>query len=258
MPQRFVTCNSAVADREAEMEDRNLEKALEIVSALISGEEIGRTVKKNVSLYETYESSSEVYELVHKVLKSFNLSLYEYKENLYITAGEKNRVFGYSNEELKKTLGIKLNRELYLCYFIIYNIMIKFYHDTSGDTLAEYIKIDETIHMVDDALVGVVRKLESSPFEEAEEESFRSLAVLWEDLPIMSGEESSMRAARNSKAGYVKLVFNFLVSQDLFIESNERYYPKDRMRALMENYFEEYQGRLHELIKMGEQEDATY
>ena len=141
------------------MEDRNLEKALEIVSVLISGEEIGRTARKNMSLYESYESSSEVYELVHKILKSFNISLYEYKENLYITAGEKNWVYGYSNEELKKALGIKLNKELYLCYFIIYNIIAKFYHDTSGGTLAEYIKIDETIRLIDDSLVGVVRKL---------------------------------------------------------------------------------------------------
>ena len=67
-----------------------------------------------------------------------------------------------------------------------------------------------------------------------------------------------MRAARNSKAGYVKLVYNFLVTQELFIESNERYYPKDRLNALMENYFEDYQGRLHELIKMGEEKDAAY
>ena len=240
------------------MDERNLEKALEIVSALISGEEVGRGVKKNLSLYDSYESSSEVYELVHKILKSFNINLYEYKESLYITAGEKNRAFGYSNEELKKALGLKLNRELYLCYFIIYNIMTNFYKDTASDTMAEFIRIDETIHLVDDSLAAVVKKLETSPFEESDEESFRSLALLWEDLPIMSGEEATMRAARSSKAGYVKVVFNFLVSQDLFIENNERYYPKDRMRALLENYFEEYQGRLHELIKLGENEDATY
>ena len=240
------------------MDERNLEKALEIVSALISGEEVGRGVKKNLSFYDSYESSSEVYELVHKILKSFNINLYEYKESLYITAGEKNRVFGYSNEELKKALGLKLNRELYLCYFIIYNIMTNFYKDTASDTMAEFIRIDETIHLVDDSLAAVVKKLETSPFEESDEESFRSLALLWEDLPIMSGEEATMRAARSSKAGYVKVVFNFLVSQDLFIENNERYYPKDRMRALLENYFEEYQGKLHELIKLGENEDATY
>lgn len=240
------------------MNDRNLEKALEIVSALISGEEVGRTVKKNVSLYEAYESNVEVYDFVHKIFKSFNINLYEYRDNLYITAGEKNRVFGYSNEELKRALGIKLNRELYLCYFIIYNVMTKFYHDSSGDTFAEYIKIDETINLVDNSLVGVVKKLEDSPFEETEEESFRALALLWEDLPILSGEDGSMRAARSSKVGYVKVVFNFLVNQNLMLESNERYYPKDRMRALMENYFEENQGQLHEIIKMGETEDATY
>lgn len=240
------------------MDERNLEKALLIVSALICGEEIGREVKKNISLYEIYESNSEVYEMVHKILKSLNINLYEYKENLYITAGEKNRVFGYSNEELKKTLGIRLNKELYLCYFIIYNIMTKFYHDTSADTFAEYIMIDETIRLVDESLVNVIKKLEESPFEETNEESFRALAVLWEDLPIMSKEDSTMRAARNSKVGYVKIVFNFLVSQELFLENNDRYYPKNRMRALIENYFEEYQGHLHEVMKEGEAEDASY
>lgn len=240
------------------MDERNLEKALEIVSALISGEEVGRKIRKNISLYESYESNSEVYELVHKLLKSLNINLYEYKENLYITAGEKNRVFGYSNEELKKVLGIRLNRELYLCYFIIYNIAVKFYHDTAGDTMAEYIKIDETISLVDESLIGIVRKLETSPFEEAQEESFRALALLWEDLPILSGEESLVRAAKNSKAGYVKLVFNFLVSQDLFLENNDRYYPKNRMRALIENYFDENQGHLHEIMSEGDAKDATY
>ena len=240
------------------MDDRNLERALEIVSALISGEEVGRTAKKNISLYEAYETNSEVYDLVQRFMKSFNINIYEYKENLYITAGEKNRVFGYSNEELKKALGIKLNRELYLCYFIIYNIVNKFYHDTAGDTFAEYIKIDETINLVDESLVNVIRRLEDSPFEQVEEESFRALAILWEDLPIMSGEESFVRAAKNSKAGYVKLVFNFLVAHDLFLENNERYYPKDRMRALIENYFEEYQGHLHEIISEGDKEHAAY
>lgn len=241
------------------MDERNLEKALEIISALLAGEEIGRGKNENPALYEAYLSNAEVYELVHKMCKGFNVSIYEYKDSLFATAGEKNRVFGYTNEELKKTLGLRLNRELYLCYFIIYNIMTYFYHDTTGHNFAEFIKIDQAIARVDEALLLVVRKLEMAPFEEAEETSFRQLAVLWEDLPIMSGEETMMRAAKNSKAGYVKLVFNFLVAQDLFVEAEERYYPKKRLSALMEGYFEENQSRLHEIMTdKGEEQDATY
>lgn len=241
------------------MDERNLDKALEIVAALISGEEIGRGKHENVALYELYITNNEIYELVHKMLKSYHLNLYEYKESLYITAGLHNRVFGYTNDELKKAFGIRLNRELYLCYFIIYNVMTYFYQDSSPDTFAEYMKVDTIVSRVDRALASTVQKLETAPFEKNEENSFKQLALLWEDLPILAGEESAMRAARNSKAGYVKLVFNFLVAQELFLESEERYYPKNRMRALMEDYFEEHQSKLRAIMtNEGEEEDATY
>ena len=43
-------------------------------------------------------------------------------------------------------------------------------------------------------------------------------------------------------------MFNFLVSQDLLAENEDRYYPTDRFRALIENYFDDYKGRLAQLL----------
>ena len=96
------------------MDNRNLEKALELISDLIQGEE-------NPVLYEEYISNSEVYRLTSMIAKKMGLSIYEYQNHLYMTSGEHNRVFGFTNEELKKTIGVRLNRELYLCYYIIYS-----------------------------------------------------------------------------------------------------------------------------------------
>lgn len=236
------------------MEKHDLEKALEIVSKLLIGEEVNNSYKDNISLYEQYISNGNVYDCVHMIAKKLNLSLYEYKDGLYVSAGEKNRVFGYTNEELKKTIGIKLNRELYLCYFIIYNIVTKFYKDSAGYTFVEYVKVDEIIQAVDDSLRGVMRNIEIMTLNEVEENSFRQLACVWEDLPTATMDE--LRAARNSKAGYVKLVFNFLVSQQLFLENEGRYYPSMRLRALAEDYFEEYQGRLHEIMSTKYEEQS--
>lgn len=230
------------------MEERDLDKALDLVSKLLIGEEVGKSGRENLSLYEEYVSNADVYDCVYKILKRLNLSLYEYKEGLYVTAGEKNRVFGYTNEELKKAIGIKLNKELYLCYFIIYNMITRFYNDSAGYTYTEYIKVEDIIRAVDESLQGVLKKMEILALNEVEENSFRQLALLWEDLPTASMEDTVFRAARNSKAGYVKLVLNFLCAQRLLIETEERYYPKERLRALIEDYFEEYQGRLHEIM----------
>ena len=39
-----------------------------------------------------------------------------------------------------------------------------------------------------------------------------------------------------------------MVSQGLFVENDDRYYPTDRFKALSENYFEDYRGRLYQLL----------
>ena len=66
---------------------------------------------------------------------------------------------------------------------------------------------------------------------------------------MITTEESTVRrAARNSKIGYVKMVVNFMVNQRLLLEAEERYYPTERFRALIENYYTEHQGRLYELL----------
>ncbi len=240
------------------MNEKNLDKALDIVAALMMGESVGRN--NNSDLYEEYGSNNEVNYIVSRVFKKLNISLYEYNYSLYITAGDNNRIFGYTNEELKKELGLKLNKELYLCYFIIYNIITKFYSDAGTFTYTEYVKSEDIVASVDGALSGIVSKLSILTLEEAEEDSFKELALLWEDMPTVSTQESAFRASRGSKAGIVKLVFNFLLSQDLMIENEGRYYPKERFKAVIENYFESYKGRLTEIIKKAEggDTDATH
>lgn len=243
------------------MDNRNMDRALDIVSKLMTGEEIRQKDGSNTALYQEYMENSEVYDLVKTIMKKLNLSLYEYNDGLYVTAGDSNRVFGYTNEELRKTLGVRLNRELYLCYFVIFELITLFYRDSAAYTYLEYIKLEDIIHAVDGALAQVTEELNVLVEDELEENSFRTLAMLWGDMPIATAEEGgTIRAARNSKTGYVKMVLNFLVSQGLLVEAEDRYHPTERMKALVENYFEEYKGRLYEIMsgKKEETEDAPY
>lgn len=239
------------------MEDRNLSKALDIISALINGEEISRDSKSSSELYDEYTSNGEVFDITNSICKKLNLSLYEYEYSLFASAGENNRVFGYSNDELKKEIGVKLNRELFLCYFIIYNLITWFYNDTGSYTFNEYIKIEDLINLVDGTLGEMIKDLSVYTLNEVEENSFKMIALAWEDLPVMVNEEANAKAARGSKYGFVKMTLNFLIKQELVIESEGRYYPKKRMKALAKCYFEEYKGRLYEIMK-GDSKDATY
>ncbi len=229
------------------MTEKELDKALDIVSTLITKGSI--TKEDNISLFDDYENSGEVYDTVKKVLKKMGINLYEYSDGLYVCAGENNKVFGYSNDELKKELGIKLNRELYLCYFIIYTIITRFYKDSATYNFVEYTKMEDVISGVDGALKSIISEIKVLNMDEVEVNSFKEIALTWEDMPIIGSSEGMTRASRGSKSGFVKLVFNFLISQELLLESEGRYYPRDRFKALIENYFDDYKGRLYEIMK---------
>ena len=82
-----------------------------------------------------------------------------------------------------------------------------------------------------------------------EEGSFKEIALLWEDMPMVANVNTNVRASRGSKVGFVKMTLNFLIDQGLLTENNERYYPKKRMKALVTGYFEEYKGRLYDIMK---------
>lgn len=229
------------------MDQKNINKALDIVAALIMGDDISRN-GKNAALYNEYTSNGEIYDMVLTICKKFNIKLYEYNYSLYITAGDNNRVFGYTNEELKKELGVKLNKELYMCYFIMYNIVSSFYPDSASYTYVEYVKTEDIIQAVDNSLSGIIKKLKVLSLDEVEEKSFRELGIIWEDMPVVATEDVSVRASKGSKAGMVKLVFNFFVSQGLLLEVSGRYYPKERMKALVENYFDGEKSRLYQIF----------
>ena len=239
------------------MDNTNLDKAMEIFTLLIVGEEISSA--QHVDLYEDYRNNSEVYDILTSVLKKSNLSLYEFGNSLYVTAGDGNRIFGFTNDELKRAIGLRLNKELYLAYFIIYNTILLFYQDSGSFSYVDYVRSEDVIAQTDSSLKQAMKALHEKALYDVEENSFQTLAALWEDMPLVPVNEdmASLKAARGSKTGFVKLVFNFLISQDLFFESQGRYYIKPRFRALAENYYEDNRGRLYSIVTGGDR-DAAY
>ena len=240
------------------MENRNLEKALEITSKLLMGESVDEK-GSNALLYEEYSHNAEVYDILMQILKKLDIKLYEYNNSLFISAGTNNKIFGFSNEELKKIMGLRLNKELFLTYFIMYNMITEFYKDSSNSTYLEYLRVDDVIKAVNASLAGLIDHRMGIVMEEAEADSFKAIALLWDEMPdVSSDDRNGVRAARNSRSGFVKLTFNFLISQNLFTENEERYYPTGRFRAIAQNYFEDNKGRLYEILNAGkEKEDAA-
>ena len=236
------------------MDERNLDKALEIYSALITGKDVSQSSKDTKDLYEAFYGNSEVYDIVTRLLKKLGLRLCEYNDSIFITAGEGNRVFGYTNDELKRVMGLRLNKELYLVYFIIYTALLYFYKDSASYQTKDYVRLEDMINEVTERLT----KLSSDDvfdIDDENAESFKAVRLLWDNLPLLLSTDSERnKASRGSRTGFVKLCFNFLGDEKLFVENSDRFYPTDRFRALAENYFEEYKGKIYMLT--GGAEDA--
>lgn len=231
------------------MDGKSLDKALDIYAALITGQEVSRSNPDTRELYEEYYSNSAVYDITTQLMKKMNLTVYEYNEAIYVTAGEGNRVFGYTNDDMKRQLGLRLNKELYMVYFIMYNALLSFYQDSASYQVKEYVKIEDIVAQVSEYLSSITSDLSVYAMDEISEESFKSIALLWDELPaVTSDDKEKNRASRASRFGYTKLTFNFLISQRLFVEVEERYYPTDRFKAIAENYFEEYKGKIYKVL----------
>ncbi|MBQ8318854.1 MAG: hypothetical protein IKL53_01755 [Lachnospiraceae bacterium] len=231
------------------MEERSLDKALDIYSALITGQEVSRSNQDTRDMYEEYYSNSAVYDITNRLVKKLNLNIYEYNDSIYVTAGEGNRVFGYTNEDMKRQLGLRLNKELYMVYFIMYNALLSFYQDSASYQVKEYVKLEEMMESVSSYLMAITKDLSVYSMDDLEADSFKTIALLWDELPaVTSDDKDKNRASRASRTGYVKLTFNFLIAQKLFVEVEDRYYPTDRFKALVENYFEEYKGRIYKAL----------
>ena len=231
------------------MEQRNLEKALDVYAALITGQEISRSNPDTRDLYEEFYANAAVYDIVAKMMKKLNLNLYEYQDAVYLTAGEGNRVFGDTNDDMKRLLGLRLNRELYMVYFIMYNFLLLFYQDSASYQVKEYVRLEDILEQVTTYLASITNDLSVYSMSDVEADSFKSLALLWDELPLVTSDEKDKnRASRASRTGYVKLTFNFLQEQKLFIAVEDRYYPTDRFHAIVENYFEEYKGKIYKVL----------
>ena len=237
------------------MEEKSLQTALDIYAALVTGQTVSATDPETKDLYDAFYGDAAVYDITTALMKKLNLSLYEYNDALYMTAGDGNRVFGYTNEDMKRILGLKLNRELYMTYYVMYNVLLLFYRDSASYQVKEYVKTEEILEQVTSSLATVIKDLAIYSATDIEKEGFRSLALLWDELPVITGEERDRnKASRASRTGYVKLTMNFMIRENLFAAVQDRYYPTDRFKALAENYFEEYKGRLYQVL--GGEKDA--
>lgn len=238
-----------------------MKKALEIFAILIKGENINESF--NNDLYNEYRLNSSIQIDLEEIINVFDLNLYSYDQaGLFVSAGVDNKVFGFTNDELKSILKLKRNEQLYLCYFIIYSTVMFFYIQSGFKTNVRYIKSFQVVDKVEEKLMAIQNK----DNEDNTDKSFEILYKIWSNLPLsntankdkINEDENSI----DSKIGFVNKTLKFMVSHSLFLRDKDMktYVPTPKLEAAIDSYFNErdVKNSLMELLDDDQKNDKDY
>lgn len=226
--------------------------ALAIFKATLENERINSSV--NEDLYENYKFDSNVSNDVEEIMEMFNIDMYDNpSEGIFISPGVNNKIFGYSNDELKKALSIKNNTELSICFFIMYCILTRFYKESSFIASSEFITREQLIEDVDNKINAVKTMLEGIEEEEVEEESeivsFFKLVEAWETISHVNIKSKAANVSRDSvsktKIGFANKSLRFFCDNNLLFhnEVQDIFLVKPKMATIVSYYFDEYKTR---------------
>ena len=223
----------------------SLNIALEIINTLLQNKEIKKS--ENTELYQQYVGNDEVESLCDMISEKMGFNIYRLDNTLNLCVMLDNKVFGYSNEDLKKKIKIlNKNEDIYLMYFIILTIITCFYRESGLNSPRSYLGLDELIETINIKFQSLVKE-DIEKISEENEYNFRDV-----------------NSGKNDKISFVKLVLNFMQEENLIFFDEERRIISitTRFKSIVYFYFEyskENKNRLLEYVyELGGNENATY
>ena len=243
-----------------DLNEEIIDISLEIIYTLLAKEEISRT--NNQELYNQYRNNIEIETLAIKIAKKMGFEIYDMDKSLTLCVMPNNKIFGYTNEDLKNKLKqLNKNEDIYLMYFIIVTLITCFYKESGYNSPRDYISLEELINNVNVKFENLVKE----DIEQKSKEyqcNFTDIKRVWERLPDARIEVNGV--AKNDKISFVKLVLRFLQEENLirFEEQRQIITITTRFKAIVYFYFEYSKDNKNELMEyiynLGGEENATY
>ena len=219
-----------------------IEKALDIFKVLLARQEISR--ENDRYLYEEYLYNGEVEEMVKFIAEKLELEIYNYNDKIFMTPGIDNKLFGYTNEELRGSIShINSNPGLYTAYFVMLVLITLFYKQSGPDTNRRFVDLTELADTTSKKFEALIEldNLESVSSEHAF--NFADVAKVWKGKAFAkqtkTGEISEI--APTTKYGFVYGVCRFLEEQKLIkiVKDQGWIVPTDRFKGIIYNFFED-------------------
>ncbi len=218
-----------------------LDDALEILKALLQGEEVSRS--KNALLFEKYRYSTDVEEMLFHIAAKLELRVYSGNDRLFICPQAGSRLFGWTNEELRDKISyISTNSELFTGYFIIMTLITMFYREAYPDTPVAYLKLNDLVESVSKRFETLLQMEDLEEVSRENQFDFADICRVWQRLP---DAREWVSGGKNDKVAFVENICKFLNNEKLIVlDPNQRIiYPTERFKTIIWHYYEERENR---------------
>jgi hypothetical protein len=190
-------------------------------SVFIALQKEGRITKDNEEIYGTFKRT-EVQEMIRDVIEPNALvKIFEYEDSgiIYMVPTLENRVLSYTNEELRKEMGLKNNEHLYLAYFCMLVLLSKFFNSMDQTvSTRQYVRIEEILETVGKSM-DYFKSLDEDDLTSIAEDlelDLKGIMNSWDSVPEFNETVKNLK-----KSKYDKHHFGFLNKVLVFLEKEE-------------------------------------
>ena len=198
----------------------NVRYAAKIFFRLIEKGEIN--IHDDRKLFEIMDEA-EVSQVLQVLEEETGTIILKGSDRMYISPKTDNKVFGYTNEELRTLLKVGDNSELYTCYFIMLSILALFYRGEGYDIKCrEFVEIEEIHEFIDQKIKGLGEMEDLRAIEDATQINFGVVVSKWGSMIAYDERKENLQASKNNRMAFIKKTCSFLADQGLLIDENSR------------------------------------
>lgn len=229
-------------------------KAVRLFVKLVERGKVSKS--ENTELFLSIEDP-EVSETMGILEEEAGIMLLRSGDTLYYTPKTDNRLFGFNNEELRRSMNLSNNTELYAAYIIMLSIIIKFYNGENYNVKCRMLLKVEELERYITSKLQVFSERESG---ETEEESlgfnFSTVTSFWLELPAYDEKITNYSRSSGTRISFIYKTLGFLKDQGLVNVANENeifttekldimataYYPESNRKKELLSYLEGLMG----------------
>ena len=218
-------------------QNSTVETALLLLRELLTHPVVNK--ETNSSLLTRLQQDPEVLGLWQEVIEpTFGVTLLKAGDQYYLTTGIEESIFSYTNAELRTSLGVRDNTELYTCSFIVLTLLAVFFNsdDTTGPS-REFITLTDLERQVTQNFETLAEREDIEELENLSRVNLVEPAQFWLDLSVKKpGAVHDKRTI--SRWGYLLKTLDFLENHQLVRVIQERQiFPQQRLSSQVVHYY---------------------